>query len=103
MKALASILVVLAASLAEGYLVSPQGTPAPGATKDCSAWVQQSLGQTCASIESAYGMSSAKFQEWLDNLCVYCIIVIFIDYDKNHYFSRQWHHNADSHTGWYGH
>ncbi|KID91348.1 LysM domain-containing protein [Metarhizium guizhouense ARSEF 977] len=64
MKTLASILAVLAASLAEGYLVSPPGTPAPGATKDCSAWVQQSLGQTCASIESAYGMSSAKFQEW---------------------------------------
>ncbi|KAJ4424542.1 hypothetical protein N0V82_000866 [Gnomoniopsis sp. IMI 355080] len=49
---------------AEAYLVSPDGTAAPGATEDCSAWVQDSNLLTCAIIEASFGMTEAQFEEW---------------------------------------
>lgn len=49
---------------AEAYLVSPDGTAAPGATEDCSAWVQDSYLLTCAIIEATFGMTEAQFEEW---------------------------------------
>ncbi|EEQ32195.1 LysM domain-containing protein [Microsporum canis CBS 113480] len=49
---------------AASYLVSPPGTPAPGATVECTDWVQQSYGLTCAIIKQFYGMSAAQFEKW---------------------------------------
>ncbi|KAI0975407.1 carbohydrate-binding module family 50 protein [Xylaria arbuscula] len=64
MKFLAPALSLLALRSAEAYLVAPLGTPAPGAPEDCSAWVQDAYGLTCAIIEEFYGMTEAQFEEW---------------------------------------
>lgn len=61
---LAWALSALALRSAEAYLVSPDGTAAPGATEDCSAWVQDSYLLTCAIIEESFGMTEAQFEEW---------------------------------------
>lgn len=49
------------------YLVPPPdgGTPAPGASTDCSAWVQQSYEMTCEIIEVYYGITQANFEKWV--------------------------------------
>ncbi|KAI1127539.1 hypothetical protein F5Y10DRAFT_191562 [Nemania abortiva] len=57
-------LSTLALRAAEAYLVSPDGTAAPGASEDCSAWVQDSYLLTCAIIEEYYGMTEAQFIAW---------------------------------------
>jgi hypothetical protein len=49
----------------EAYLVSPPGVAAPGADADCSEWVEQSYGLTCAIIEEFYGMTEAQFEAWV--------------------------------------
>ncbi|KAI9643282.1 hypothetical protein NHQ30_007899 [Ciborinia camelliae] len=46
------------------YLVTPDGPAAPGSTTDCSLWVEQSYGITCAIIEEFYGVTEALFEEW---------------------------------------
>ncbi|PNY28156.1 LysM domain-containing protein [Tolypocladium capitatum] len=68
MKPFSLISAALALRLVDAYLVSPPGTPAPGATKDCTGWVQQSYGLTCATIEKFYGMSTAQFEAWVSYL-----------------------------------
>ncbi|KAF5869956.1 uncharacterized protein Bfra_010101 [Botrytis fragariae] len=40
------------------------GTAAPGASEDCSAWVQQSYSLTCADIEAYYGITEVEFEAW---------------------------------------
>tara|TARA_R110002060_G_scaffold42483_11_gene53932 strand:+ start:352 stop:567 length:216 start_codon:yes stop_codon:yes gene_type:complete len=49
------------------YLVSPPdgGIAAPGASADCSAWVQQAYSLSCGDIEAYYGITEAKFEEWV--------------------------------------
>lgn len=49
------------------YLVAPPdgGTAAPGASADCSAWVQQSYALTCEGIEAYYGITEANFEAWV--------------------------------------
>ncbi|KAK1766314.1 hypothetical protein QBC33DRAFT_542494 [Phialemonium atrogriseum] len=64
MKPLRLLSSVFALHLAEGYLVSPPGTPAPGAAADCSAWVQNSYSLTCDIVERFFGMSLAQFEAW---------------------------------------
>ncbi|KAI0903549.1 hypothetical protein F4823DRAFT_269713 [Ustulina deusta] len=64
MKFSSLALSALALRAAEAYLVSPDGTAAPGASKDCSAWVQDSYLLTCAIIEEYYGMTEAEFIAW---------------------------------------
>lgn len=61
---LAWALSALALRSAQAYLVPPDGTAAPGATEDCSAWVQDSYLLTCAIIEESFGMTEAQFEEW---------------------------------------
>lgn len=56
---------ILAVRLAAAYLVSPDGTAAPGANSDCSEWVQDSYALTCAIIEEIYGITEAQFEEWV--------------------------------------
>ncbi|KAH8598447.1 hypothetical protein B0O99DRAFT_738710 [Bisporella sp. PMI_857] len=55
---------VVALPLVGAYLVSPDGTAAPGTTSACSEWVQDSYSLTCAIIERFYGMTEAQFEEW---------------------------------------
>ncbi|KAI1131229.1 LysM domain protein [Nemania abortiva] len=64
MRYIALALSTLVIPWVEAYLVSPPGTPAPGATADCSAWVQDSYGTTCTIIERIYGMTEAQFLSW---------------------------------------
>ncbi|KAI0476852.1 hypothetical protein F4859DRAFT_65195 [Xylaria cf. heliscus] len=64
MKFSSLALSALALRTAEAYLVSPDGTAAPGASEDCSAWVQDSYLLTCAIIEKYYGMTEAQFIAW---------------------------------------
>ncbi|KAF2634390.1 LysM domain-containing protein [Massarina eburnea CBS 473.64] len=64
MKLTSLIHSAFALHAAEAYLVAPPGTPAPGATQECSDWVQQSYGLTCAIIEKFYGMTEVQFQAW---------------------------------------
>jgi hypothetical protein len=54
----------------EGYLVSPPGTPAPGAAEGCSAWVESSYSLTCDIVSRFYGMSLAQFEAWVSKLPV---------------------------------
>ena len=51
------------------YLVSPPdgGTAAPGASPECSAWVQQSYSLTCEDIEEYFEITEAEFEEWVRN------------------------------------
>ncbi|KAH7346764.1 LysM domain-containing protein [Rhexocercosporidium sp. MPI-PUGE-AT-0058] len=49
---------------AGAYLVTPDGTPAPGSSVYCSLWVQDSYALTCAIIEKFYGLTEALFEEW---------------------------------------
>lgn len=50
---------------ASSYLVAPPGTPAPGAADNCSKWIQQSYGLSCAIIERIYGMTEAQLVAWV--------------------------------------
>ncbi len=68
MKFSSLALSALALRAAEAYLVSPDGTAAPGASKDCSAWVQDSYLLTCAIIEEYYGMTEAEFIAWVSTV-----------------------------------
>ncbi|KAH0525992.1 hypothetical protein TsFJ059_009377 [Trichoderma semiorbis] len=64
MKLFNLVSAFLAFRLTNAYLVTPPGTPAPGADSGCSEWVQQSYGLTCAIIEQFFGMSAAQFEAW---------------------------------------
>ncbi|GAQ08984.1 hypothetical protein ALT_6305 [Aspergillus lentulus] len=64
MKPLRFLASALALCLVDAYLVTPPGTPAPGAASACSAWVQASYGLTCDIIHRFYGMTAAEFEEW---------------------------------------
>ncbi|KAI1146243.1 hypothetical protein F4825DRAFT_456675 [Nemania diffusa] len=64
MKFSSLALSALALGAAEAYLVSPDGTAAPGASQYCTAWVQDSYLLTCAIIEEYYGMTQAQFIAW---------------------------------------
>ncbi|KAL4733439.1 hypothetical protein BDV11DRAFT_175699 [Aspergillus similis] len=46
------------------YLVSPDGTPAPGSTEDCSYWIEYIQYATCELIEEVYGLTAEEFEEW---------------------------------------
>ena len=65
MKPLRFLASALALCLVDAYLVTPPGTPAPGAASACSAWVQASYGLTCDIIHRFYGMTAAEFEEWV--------------------------------------
>jgi hypothetical protein len=65
MRPIQVFFAALAAHQAQAYLVAPPGTPAPGATEDCSAWVQQSYDLTCDTIEEYFGMTAAEFEAWV--------------------------------------
>lgn len=65
MKLLHLISSVLFFSQARAYLVSPPGAAAPGATAECSEWVQESYSLTCTIIEEFYGLTVAQFQAWV--------------------------------------
>lgn len=47
------------------YLVAPDGTAAPGASTDCSEWVQDSYDLTCAIVEEFYGITEAEYEQWV--------------------------------------
>ncbi|KAI3329474.1 LysM domain protein [Ustulina deusta] len=64
MKFLAFALSSIVLPSTGAYLVSPPGTAAPGATAQCSAWVQASYGVTCEIIERVYGMSEDQLISW---------------------------------------
>lgn len=51
------------------YLVAPDGTAAPGASTDCSEWVQDSYDLTCAIVEEFYGITEAEYEEWVSSPC----------------------------------
>ncbi|KAH3353681.1 hypothetical protein KXV52_007936, partial [Aspergillus fumigatus] len=65
MKSIRFLASALALCLVDAYLVTPPGTPAPGAASACSAWVQASYGLTCDIIHRFYGMTAAEFEEWV--------------------------------------
>lgn len=65
MKSIRFLASALALCLVDAYLVTPPGTPAPGAASACSAWVQASYGLTCDIIYRFYGMTAAEFEEWV--------------------------------------
>jgi hypothetical protein len=59
------ITACLAAKLSMGYLVTPSGTPYPGAVSDCSGWVEGTSGVTCAQVEEAVGITAEDFTTWV--------------------------------------
>lgn len=67
MKYISLLYSALGFNLAAAYLVTPPGTPAPGATEDCSGWVQDSYGLTCDIIEEFYGMTADQFEAWVSD------------------------------------
>ncbi|KGO46659.1 Peptidoglycan-binding Lysin subgroup [Penicillium expansum] len=64
MRSLQIFAFALGLCSADAYLVTPPGTPAPGAASGCSEWVQASYGLTCDIIHRFYGMTDAEFEEW---------------------------------------
>lgn len=71
MKHLAWILSALSLPLgqAAAYLVTPDGTPAPGSTEDCSYWIAYIEYATCELIEEVYQITAAEFEEWVSDDC----------------------------------
>lgn len=65
MKFLRVLSSALALRLAEAYLVAPPGPAAPGASSQCSAWVESSYGLSCEIVMRFYGLSLAQFIEWV--------------------------------------
>lgn len=63
---LASVAFVAQLASAQ-YLVAPPdgGTAAPGASPDCSYWIQQSYSLSCADIEAYFSISEATFESYV--------------------------------------
>ncbi|KAJ5670953.1 hypothetical protein N7507_000080 [Penicillium longicatenatum] len=49
---------------ATAYLISPNGTAAPGSAEDCSSWFGYEKGVTCQMVEVLYEITAAEFEEW---------------------------------------
>lgn len=65
---------------ATAYLVSPNGTAAPGSAEDCSNWVGYEKDMTCQMVEVLYEITAAEFEEWVINKgLLRCIIVGLTD------------------------
>jgi hypothetical protein len=60
-----SALALTALPLVAGYLVSPPGTAYPGASADCSGWVEGTTGLSCADVEEAYYITESEFESWV--------------------------------------
>lgn len=71
-------LVYLLSPLAVGqtaaYLVTPDGTAAPGADPDCTEWVQDSYALTCEIIEAGFGITEAQFVAWVGVNSIHVLI-----------------------------
>ncbi|RWA06976.1 hypothetical protein EKO27_g8135 [Xylaria grammica] len=83
MKPFTLLSSALALSLAEAYLVAPPGTAAPGASSQCSEWIEMSYGLTCAIIERIYGITAAEFEAWnpyVTQLGSSCKMLVGFDY-----------------------
>jgi hypothetical protein len=50
---------------ATAYLISPNGTAAPGSAEDCSSWFGYEKGVTCQMVEVLYEITAAEFEEWV--------------------------------------
>ena len=53
------------------YLVSPDGTAAPGTISTCSDWVQALYALTCALIEEYFEITAANFELWVNIRLLY--------------------------------
>jgi hypothetical protein len=58
-------LALTALPLVAGYLVSPPGTAYPGASTDCSGWVESTTGLSCADVEETYYITESEFETWV--------------------------------------
>lgn len=87
MKSFGLLTAVLAFRLTFAYLVNPPDTAAPGATSNCSGWVQQSYDLTCELIEKLYGITEVQLASWVSRsrslLLARCNTTAISDFQQN--------------------